>query len=1033
MADVEFRVLGRVEVLRSGKEVSVGRSSTLNLLAGLLVSANTAVSREALAELAWGDMLPVNPRASMHTKVGRLRRLLGDGVIETVGDAYRLRSDEGQLDVLRFESLISQAMAAGSDEEGAARLDEAIGLWRGDPLSNVDSPALNGEAAARLTERYFLACERWAEVSLRLGRAGDVVQRMAPLVEAQPQREPMVRLLMLGLQHDGRHSEALTAYELLRRQLREDIGADPGPALQELHMAILRGAPPESGPAHQRWSGARPAPGGLIGRDRDVIEVARTLNQHPAVTVTGPAGVGKTALALQVAAHFAEQSQADVTVAELGTLPAYQGSDPCPIAGLLLAILRVPTTAEMHAEDTLLEALRDSTELIVLDNAEHLVNAAARLADAITRRCPTVKVIITSRRPLGHSTEKIVEIAPLSPADTALLLRRRMADYGAASGSADDVSVSELCRLIEGLPLAAELTAARLRTMSPRTLLDRVGTHPDLLASAGRPGLAHQQGLAATLQWSYNLLPADQRFLLGRLGVIAGAFSVRDAEQIGGYDPIAEEDVAVLLSELADNSLVQVRRHEQEYSYRLLWLIREFAVSQARPGELDSARRRHLDWLATTVSQISGANDDQRDRLIITTLDRFGEILQALDWSLRPGASPSDLESGVRLLLAAQPVWERRPGATRLILAHASQVLADAGIDLPAHMAADLTAIAGYLHFRTGNVPAARPLLESARSATDHASPVGRKRQAHALALLSIIAAARLEPRAADIARESCEAARQSGDRAAIVSRLSLAAEILARLGRLEEAAKLIGEAEQAVGSARPLRLAFLVRRAQVFVRAHDAVTALKDSDEILAARTEITMYDQAAALRTRGIAQTLSGQPENALATLAEAKRLAREAQAALLLPELAEALGHAEYRAGNLHTAIEHVRDGLTWTLANDDFLDAMGLLHLAVALSAESGSPDTAPLAALVRSCRVGSRLPTWPFPESEYARVEQALGLADDPIRAEPVRLASITQAGQLALKQLDRTGMRARLRTPLVEAQQDRPLSWISGI
>jgi hypothetical protein len=128
-----------------------------------------------------------------------------------------------------------------------------------------------------------------------------------------------------------------------------------------------------------------------------------------------------------------------------------------------------------------------------------------------------------------------------------------------------------------------------------------------------------------------------------------------------------------------------------------------------------------------------------------------------------------------------------------------------------------------------------------------------------------------------------------------------------------------------------------------------------------------------------------------------------------------LAEALGHAEYRAGNLHTAIEHVRDGLTWTLANDDFLDAMGLLHLAVALSAKSGSPDTAPLAALVRSCRVGGRLPTWPFPESEYARVEQALGLADDPIRAEPVQLASITQAGQLALKQLD------------------RPLSWIPGI
>lgn len=251
MADLEFRVLGRVEVLRGGEEVAVGRSATLNLLAGLLLSANTVVARDALVELAWGGAMPAHPRAALHTKISRLRQLLGDEVIETVGDAYRLRADGNALDLLRFDSLVSQALTAADDEEAAAALAEAIGLWRGDPLANTDSLALASEATPRLTERYLIAWEQWAQVSLRLGRAAEVLQRGVPLVGAHLFREPIVRSLMLAFYLEGRTADALTLYDGLRRRMREELGADPSATLQHLHTAILRGTPLEQGRPHR--------------------------------------------------------------------------------------------------------------------------------------------------------------------------------------------------------------------------------------------------------------------------------------------------------------------------------------------------------------------------------------------------------------------------------------------------------------------------------------------------------------------------------------------------------------------------------------------------------------------------------------------------------------------------------------------------------------------------------------------------------------------------------------------------------------
>ena len=296
MAGLEFRVLGRVQALRGGEEVAVGRSGALNLLAGLLVRANSVVSGDALAELAWGQAGPVNPRAALHSKISRLRRLLGESVIETIGEGYRLRAGVCQLDLLWFDSLVSRAAAAADDEQAAAALTEAISLWHGDPLVNTDSLTLASEAAPQLTERYLLACEQWAEVSLRLGRPAEVVQRITPLAHAHPFREPIVRLLMLAFCHDGRQAEALTVYDGLRRRLSEELGADPSPALREVHTAILRGTLVQSGPAlvesrQHRWPGPGHVPAGPASQEPDPTVLVQPERRGPAITAAEPAGV----------------------------------------------------------------------------------------------------------------------------------------------------------------------------------------------------------------------------------------------------------------------------------------------------------------------------------------------------------------------------------------------------------------------------------------------------------------------------------------------------------------------------------------------------------------------------------------------------------------------------------------------------------------------------------------------------------------------------------------------------------------------
>jgi predicted ATPase/DNA-binding SARP family transcriptional activator len=1007
VSDLDMRVLGMVEVSRGGEAATPGRGAALNLLAALLVAANTVVASEVLAEFVWGEDQPSHPRAALHTKVSRLRKVLGEEVIETVAGGYRLRADPAQLDLLRFDGLIASAAGAVTDADALAALAEAIGLWRGTPLSNVSSATLHADVVPRLAERYLAACEQWAEVSLRMGRPGPVAERLVPLVAAYPFRESLAGQLMLARYRAGRPADALAAYEALRRTLHDELGVDPGKAVQDLHTTILRAARddvpdgPGAGQTGPHWLGRGPAPGGLTGRAADLRELAGAIRGHPAVTVVGPAGVGKTELALHTARELAAEFAEGVAVAELGTMPAQHSDDLLAISGMLLGALGAPADPAQPSWEALVDWLRPRELLLVLDNAEHVFPACSRLVDMIARSCPRLRVVTTSRRPLGFAGERVVDLARLAPAAAAELLLRRVAERGSGGGLASDPGgVAALCQLLDGLPLALELAAAKLRTMPLRALTERISARPDLLTAPGRPGLAHQQGLFATLRWSYDLLTEPGRLLLTRLAVFAGAFSLADAEEVGGGSPLAPDEVAGLLSGLADDSLVHLT---SDHDYRLLVPVRDFALSQASPGDLTATRTRHLARLCAAARLIDGAEPQARRQIIARMESGYSETLAALEWALRDDAAGHEAEDGARLLVTAQPVWEHRPGAILGALAHSVRALRFTGI-LPPDLAGALLLMAGHLHFRTGNLPAAKPLLEQVRELGEAGNPAHRRQRAAAVSFLAAIAYARVEPQAAALIRESAEDARNTGDGEKAALMLGIAAEMLAALGHPGEAAALIAEADQRIASQGRLRLRYLTRRAIVHLRAGHTPAAVRDLDELLAAQADIPSFDLAAAMVTRGYALGRQGQLDAARDTLTRGLRLVDELQAPTLLPDMNQALATIETAAGDLPKAVRHAREVLEWALPHSAVIDAVGALHVAVVLAVKTGHPQTGELAAAVRGCRLASGLPTWPFTEEEYAAYE-AKWCVDAAAVTGPLEQQMLTGACDLALATL----------------------------
>jgi DNA-binding SARP family transcriptional activator len=408
---VRVALLGPFEVRDDGgRVVHVGGSRLRALLARLAVDAGRVVPVAVLVDALWGDDPPDGAANALQSLVSRLRRALGGAaVIDSQPAGYRLAMDASDVDVLRFEELAEggrRALAAGDNLTAAGVLSDALGLWRGPAFAGAGDAPFAGPVAVRLDERRLTAAEDRFEADLALGRAAAVVADAEPLVAEHPLRERLHGLLVRALYSTGRQPEALATFERLRARLADEFGVDPTPELAAIHLAVLRQDPALTAEAGRPLGNLRHQLTSFVGRADELSELGKLLDRSRLVTIVGPGGAGKTRLATELAGRLATDLPDGVWLVELAPV-----TDPAGVAQAALRAFGVRETPLLDASferpaarDTttrLLDVLAAKRALLLLDNCEHLVDAAARLADRLLAECPKLLVVATSREALG--------------------------------------------------------------------------------------------------------------------------------------------------------------------------------------------------------------------------------------------------------------------------------------------------------------------------------------------------------------------------------------------------------------------------------------------------------------------------------------------------------------------------------------------------------------------------------------------------------------------------------------------------------
>ncbi len=644
-------------------DIVVNGAKLRALLALLALEVGRPVPSDRLIDALWGEDPPPAVRNSLQGLVSKLRRALGSpSIVSMRGTGYALQVPPDAVDVHLYEQLVAAARAATADGNlvlAVVHLAEADALWRGSPLADFAYDDWATAEIGRLTEQRLAAIEESLGLELALGRHHAAVINLEALVAAHPLREALRALLMVALYRTGRQADALRIFQEGRHVLADELGLEPGPELRRVESAILTQDPSLDAPAvTAQSSGGEPRARipepltAIVGRVNELSDLRRLFGEHRLLTLVGPGGVGKTRLALELARSEAATLACGAVLVELARV-----GDPTGVRTAIASALDLPDP------DRLVEMIGDRELLLVLDNCEHVIVAAAEVAERLLLECTALHVIATSREGLRVGGEAIWPVPPLPAADAVQLFLTRAKAAGGQEEMGDPhliPAIADICARLDGLPLAVELAAARTRTFPIEQIASRLHDRFRLLTGGSRTALPRQQTLRAVVDWSYELLFNDEQRVLERLSVFPGGCDLATIEIVCADETLAPDDLADIVHALVEKSLVIAVPEAGYVRFSQLQTLAHYGREKlAERGGAERVRDAMATYFASLCRESADAYMGPRQRAWLATIDRERDNLRAaLDWAV----ANDDAETA--LAIAGGASWPHWLGAT---------------------------------------------------------------------------------------------------------------------------------------------------------------------------------------------------------------------------------------------------------------------------------------------------------------------------------------------------------------------------------